>query len=182
MLCFVDTETGGLTPDFTLLEAAFVITDDSLNVKNTLSFALAPDDSVYRVHPRALEVNRIDIMTHHRRAVTYTQSGAMLSEFLYPYQQHANRLTIAGWNVAFDLNFLRSVYDERLVWDTLFSHRVLDVQVVSRFLQLLGRLPSTLGSLDSHVRHYGLAIAQEHTALSDCMMTIEVLKRLRDVC
>jgi len=179
MLCFIDTETGGLTTDMSLLSIALVVTNDTLVIQNTFTLDIKPDDGVYRVHPRALEVNRINLAEHAGRAATYTQATAYIREFLHPYRALAMRMTPVGWNLMFDFRFVRA-HLPGVPWDDVLSYRGLDVQAVSRFMQLRGKLPLALGSLDSHIRHYGIADAQEHSALSDCMMTIDVLKRFID--
>lgn len=175
---FIDTETGGLNPLLhSLLSVAVVITDSNLNIIDEFSALTLPDNQVYKVTARALQVNNINIYGHYETAQTLATVSLALSTFLGQYTKDG--LVPAGWNLQFDRGFI----DEYLFidWPRIFERRELDASSVLRFLQLCGDLPVELGSLSSCVKHFELG-EQEHDALGDCKLTVDVLKRMMAVC
>jgi oligoribonuclease (3'-5' exoribonuclease) len=179
-LAFIDTETGGLTTDTSLLDVAVVITDDKLMEIDHFSMKVRPVDSMYRVHPRALEVNGINLVAHERLAKQYNVAAEALIAFLEQHNNKGKLFVPAGWNVQFDEKFVRAYLLRGELWDTYFTYRHLDGQSALKFLQVQGKMPDHLGSLASCAKHFGLS-EQAHTALADCYCTIEVVRKLLNV-
>lgn len=82
MYLAIDTETGGLSTDYSLLSAYFAILDNDLNVVDELEGLLAPNDGKFVVSGSALRVNKINIMQHAEKAITYDKFSSLLAKFL----------------------------------------------------------------------------------------------------
>jgi DNA polymerase III epsilon subunit-like protein len=176
----MDTETGGLNPQMSsLLDFAVIVCDANFNVQSTFSCKTKPVDGTYQLTAGAMHVNQIDIISHDREASNYTQALESFATFLSPYLFGA-KLIPTGWNVKFDIDFIvEHIFDgDRYGWNDVFHYRVFDLQSVARMYSLQGKIPSKVGSLESAARHFGLSERQEHTALGDAYLTLEVAKKL----
>jgi oligoribonuclease (3'-5' exoribonuclease) len=179
-LAFIDTETGGLSTDTSLLDLAVVVTGRDLHHIATFTVRVKPSDGIYHVTPGALRVNRINIADHDTDAVPYDIAAGRLTEFLDAFHVPGSQLIPAGWNIPFDEKFIRA-HMPGFAWDTYFTYRQLDGSSVLRYLQLMGKMPNHLGSLNSCVKFLKLAEEQRHTAVADCEMTIAVMKEFFNV-
>jgi DNA polymerase-3 subunit epsilon len=182
-LLVIDTETGGLDPErHSILSLAAVVWEDG-NPKGEIEILIAEPD--LSVTAQALEVNRIDLVGHCRRAVAPSGAVMRLEAFLNVHFQQelaaGGQIVLVGHNINFDLGFLRRLY--RLAgaeFPSLFSHRVLDTASILRFLSLVGRLPATAVASSGAFAHLGVSVPEEmrHTALGDARGTADMLTRL----
>lgn len=169
MYIVLDTETGGLTTDYSLLSVAGIILDDNLDVKEDFHFLVAPlhkDD--YSCTEEALQVNGIDLGWHYDNAYTYQsgqfQIGCVLA-------QYATQYIPIGWNVDFDISFIRAYLP---VVARSLHYRKLDVNSVARFMNI--KYGTNMGSLVNWAEYFKLDASKAHDALVDCYLTLGVLK------
>lgn len=182
MFVFLDTETGGLTTDCSLLEIAAVVTDRGFNVVDEYHAYVKPESGKpYAVHPQALAINGINLIDHDAKAQSYNQ---VYSEFFAFLKKHRNeykdRLTPAGHNVDFDRRFIIEHLLITPEWDSIFNYRVADTASFAQYLILRGMLDVATPKLATLAQVFGLP-EQKHSALEDARLTVEVMKRLLHV-
>ena len=61
-----DTETGGLISGVALLTSHFLVLDNDLKVLDELELTTKPNNGHYVIAPEALEVNKINLIEHHK--------------------------------------------------------------------------------------------------------------------
>lgn len=207
MYIALDNEMGGVTLDYSLLTSYLVILDDNLNPVDELSLYLKPDDGIYRVCGRAMEVNKINLAEHDKIAIPYKEGGTRLYKFLDKHRNtvpvisnlvKTNRLTPIGHGIYGDIAFLTHCLMREETWEMFVSYRKLDTQAVCQFLKLCGKFPDDVsGSLESLGKHFGIiteganglvsyvglydCIVNLHDAKVDTMLTVEVLKKLKEL-
>lgn len=81
----MDCETGGFEGT-SLLSFYFGVLDEDFNVLDELDLLLRPKDHIYHINPEALEVNKINLIEHDKKAIPYNEGGTLLFNFL---QQHS---------------------------------------------------------------------------------------------
>lgn len=175
---FIDTETGGLDPNnASLLQIAVVVTDDRFNTIDKLYLKTRPYDSVFMVHPKALDVNSIDIVQHARDAVSYGYASQRIKDFIYDYRKFDEYALWAGWNVQFDLKFL----NHYIIETDILTYRLFDVQGIFHFYAThVNNEPYSM-SLTNAAKYFGLDSDGLHkSALEDALMTIKIAQEIRD--
>lgn len=176
MFVFIDTETGGLSPDYSLLTVAAAVTDKDFNILDRLTFSLRPADG-YVVSPEAMQVNRIDLAKHADEAI-YADSAklklvTLLTEGLN--RTGLRRLVPAGHNVGFDLGFIYAQIMPESDFRRYCTYPALDTAAVARFLSNAGLIknPCNLVSLREQ---FGIETAGAHNAEADVLATIQIAK------
>lgn len=187
MYLFLDTETGGIGLDKSLLTAFFLATNDKLEPLGELYLYLKPDDGVYKVTSEALGINKINLVEHEKSAVLYKNGGSLLYSFLKQYSNHgAIKLVPVGHNIGFDIAQIQDKLISRPTWENFVSYRKLDTQIVAQFLILCKKLDGskTTGSLKSLSELFQVSTAEIgaeegfHDARFDTMLTRAVLSHL----
>ena len=182
-LLVVDTETGGVDPDrHSILSVAAVVWEDGALGAEIEILIAEPD---LTVTARALEINRIDIVAHSRRAVPPAEAMAQLQAFVDEQfdseRNKGERAVLVGHNIGFDVGFLkrlcRMAHDD---FGALFSHRVLDTASILRFLSLAGRLPESAAASTNAFAAFNISVkdSERHTALGDARATALLLTAL----
>jgi DNA polymerase III epsilon subunit-like protein len=178
-----DTETGGLEPDkVDILTGYFAILDENLQLQAELDLKVRPDgDAPYRVTAGALAINGINLVQHHREALTKTDAAACLRTFLGNYKPGGReKLIPVGQNVPFDIDFCRQMMPKK-DWEGYCSYRKVDTADIAHFLALCGKINPKNFSLESLVEYFALPKTQAHNAKNDTLMTIMVLRELRKI-
>lgn len=167
MYLFLDTETGGLDPQqYDLLEVYACVTDANLNIVDAMHIYPKPVLGYYRIHPNALRINKF--------VPPERLHDIGLREFLQEYGV-IERLLPVGWNVAFDISFIK----ERLgaeYWDKYVRYHKFDLQVLAEYFRMIGKLDVLNTKLATIAEYYGLP-QQDHTAKNDVYLCIEIMKR-----
>jgi DNA polymerase III epsilon subunit-like protein len=181
----IDTETGGLKPESTILEAYFGLfeySDGVFTQKDELNLFIKPDDDIYRVTAESLEITNINLVKHNEISVYQRKAGTMLYDKLSNWYKISNnkRLTALGHNVAFDINKIKTTLVNPGTWEQFVSHRVLDTSTTSQFLILKGVLPSSMnGSLGELINFFNIqTLGFPHEAKYDALATIKVFEKL----
>ena len=176
----MDVETGGLTPETSILTAFFAVLDQDFNVTDEIDFNLKPEDGIYRVTAGGLMVNKINLVEHDKTAILVKDAKTPLYEFLKK-NNHGEKLIPIGHNVAFDISRIkRDGLISEGSWETFVSYRCVDTGVVCQFLRAAGLFPEDVsGSLGSLVGYFRIpSIGELHNAKTDTLQTVAVLKEL----
>lgn len=176
MFVFIDTETGGLTPDYSLLTVAAAVTDKDFNVVSTLCFGLHPVTS-YVTHPEAIRVNQIDLAKHAETAIYADTARAQLRSFLVDgaASTSVRRLIPAGHNVPFDLSFIWAHLIPESDWKAICGYPVYDTAVIARYLATANMIPNSC-NLVALRKLFQIETGTAHNAANDVTATIEVAK------
>lgn len=193
MYLFMDTETGGLTPDRSLLTVSMIPVDKDFQIvpidyfdpiaqqvlHTDAGLYVAVKHDTYVVDQEALAVNKIDIVEHDANSVPLPLVRELLTSFIKHTLQTFGRkyLVPAGHNVAFDVNFIKSYLLTEQEWDTFFTYPSLDTAAVARFLNAAGVIGGgySLTSLrNKFVPHMS---GELHNAETDNLTTIELAKK-----
>ena len=172
-LLWCDTETGGLNPETdALLSIGLVDWQDGAILREE---ELCIDPEGLACTPRALEVNGIDLDTHLAYSIPRAEAARRIQAFCQPM----GRPWIAGHNVAFDIGFVRRLFDP-IVFGATFSHRTIDTMQVLAYLGHAGVMSSGIGRLDQAMDYFGITMpaGKRHTALADARATAEVYTAL----
>jgi len=177
-----DNETGGINPSTSLLTVYFAILDTNLNKVDELELTLKPNNSEpYVVEAGGLEVNKIDLIEHDKVAITYSEGGRQLVNFLKKHYVSGEHIIPLGHNVHFDILGINNHLLGAKTWNQYVSYRIQDTQVIARFMQKRGYIPlDTPISLTSLGQHFNIHIPYggAHESKYDTLLTIEVYKAL----
>lgn len=181
----MDNETGGLHDDVSLLSSYLEVVDENRNVIDSLELYVRPNDGLYKVEAGGLEVNKIDLITHDKTAISYSEAGQLLFKFLKKNSQDgAIKLIPVGKNVAGDVRWLQQHLLGKKTMDKFVSYRVVDVTGIAMALQIKGKLPDGMSlSLTTLVEHFGINMGSGalHEAKYDTQATMEVWYKLLDL-
>lgn len=145
MYLFVDTETGGLTPQHSLLTVSCIVADGDLNVipigNQSPGLYMSIAHEQYNIAAGALAVNGIDLVAHNKSALPVPAAKQVLLDFIRDALRATGkkRLVPAGHNVAFDVQFLQAYLLTAAEWDEYFTYPALDTAAVARFYNAAGR-------------------------------------------
>lgn len=176
-LLFIDTETGGLDPDkHSLLSVAMVCWEDREIID---SQELLINDGKLAVTEEALSINKIDIEKHKKSAITSLQAIKKMFLFISRHFPHQKKITLAGHNVHFDINFLKLLFSENNKdFSKYFSHRIIDTSSILNFLYLAGQLKHKAVSSDDAFGLFDIKVEGRHTALGDAIATAKLFNSL----
>jgi DNA polymerase III alpha subunit (gram-positive type) len=182
MYLALDTETTGvLSIKHNLLTACFIVLNKNLHEIDRLNLSIKYNE--YTVTIKALEINKIDLITHHYNSIDLASARSVLNEFLI--KNEMDLLIPIGHNVSFDLNF---VLDSGLLtkeeYDTFISKRIVDTLTIARYLKTTGKIPKNQSvSLSNLCDFFNLTCENEnyHNAEYDIQMTIKLLKKFIEI-
>jgi hypothetical protein len=181
----LDTETGGIGPDVDLLTAHFAVCDAQWNVMDELDLAVKPNEkdetgsTLYKVTAGALQVNKINLIEHDKVAISYSEAGARLRDFLWRMSENGKiKLQPMGKNVAFDVKKITDTILGKKTWNQFVSYRCYDLTPLITYLKRKGKLAlDAPESLEGLAKHFGYSFTA-HTAKGDNYAGIEVIKHL----
>jgi len=183
MYLFVDTETGGLTPQHSLLTVSCIGVDAKFTIIPSLDSPLGLYMKIkheeYALTAGALSVNKINIAEHDADAVPVKQASAMLVAFIEEMIAKSGkaRLIPAGHNVGFDINFLRAYLLTDAQWDKYFTYPALDTAAVARFLNAAGLHAGGYSLTRLRELYVPHMVGQLHNAKTDNVTTIELANK-----
>jgi len=180
-----DTETGGLDASSVTLFSFFgLILNDQLQIEADINLNIKPNDGIYHVDAEALKVNGINIVTHHASAISEKEASKKFLDFVSNKHSihNENKLIPAGHCIG----RLDIPMGERLIgfqnWNRLFNKRTIDTATIAQYLVMAGKLPTGIDcSLPSLCNHFGIQYAGAHNAKNDVFMTLEVLRKMKDI-
>jgi DNA polymerase III epsilon subunit-like protein len=177
----IDCETGGISPETSLLTAFFGLHDEAFSLIDSYYAFIKPDDGIYRVEAQGLQVNKISIPDHDLQAKPPSVIRSELGAFLYRISEQGKEKPIPiGHNVKFDIQRIVGTLIGQKTWDHCVSYRTLDTGPIGQFLKLQGKLPDSVsGSLESYATHFGIeAPGAFHGARTDALVTVMVLVKM----
>lgn len=180
MYLVFDTETGGIPKEVTLLTAWFGVYDEKFELLRSLDLRLKPDNGLYVIEPKSLEINNIDLASHDKVAISYKEAKGILYKFLNEAYKQCGLLTPVGHGVMFDINKVTENLISRGSWETFVSYRTLDTGTIANFLRVAGIIPNEVeAGLSKLLAYYNITPQGElHTARADALATVEVLQYL----
>ena len=163
-----DVEATGLDPvKNACIEIGAVLLDKDLNMVNEFSTLVAPWPGA-EIVKESMAVHKISLEELNRGPDFRTAVG----EFHERYGTKKPLPILAGWNVWFDVFFVRALYDKAgIKWP--FSHHFLDIQSVELFMGAL-----KVVSLENTVKSMVVGDLQTHRAIDDARQTAKVLQVL----
>jgi exonuclease I len=179
---FFDTETGGLTPEHSLLTLSAIVTDPQLNVvvihelQPGLYLRLKHDN--YVTQPRAMQVNQIDLAEHDQFGFTLPDAIETLIAFIREAKAAlgVQRFIPAGHNVPFDMRFLQAQLLPPKMWDNFFMNPPFDTCAAARLFNAANRLNVGCG-LGKLCTFFGIDAGTAHNAESDNLAAIELARK-----
>lgn len=179
-----DCEMGGKSPKTSLLTLYGMVLDQNLKLLDTIDLKIKPNNEIYHVTARAMEINKIDLIKHDSEAIPLHEAAKIFETFVCKQSLGKDKMIPAGHNLSLDIrfckrNFLRANNAEGDDWNRFFSHRRVDTATLAHGLILAGKLPSNLEcSLSSLANYFELSYEGAHEAKFDAELTLEVLKHL----
>lgn len=183
---FIDTETGGLDPLKTdLLTVGIVEWKDKI-ITRTKELKIARD--VYRVTPKAMAINKIDLKYFNTSGFGYyTPYEAMKAfiEFIGGNNIHGQKKVVAGHNVAFDIGFINEQLfkaNHNNINDYIDCHTI-DTAAILKALHAAGKVPEDISRLSKALDYFRIYVGEgeRHTALGDAILTAKLFNKLLDV-
>lgn len=120
-------------------------------------------------------------MLLHGRSLAEIESGKDAGEAIRELlDRFGTDYLIAGWNVGFDVQFLRALLRKTGhsdVFDKIDYHRV-DVWAIAQFLKSIGVFKKDVSSLSCLCEELGLTRVRAHSGLEDARATAAALRRL----
>ena len=181
MYFFVDTETGGLTSECSLLTFDGTLLDENLNVLETIAYKIKPDDGIYHLQAGALKVNKINIQEHDLGATPMSEAKKQFERWasVTIVEKYSNpTIIVAGQNVWYDIEMLKKEFCPN--WGNYFSRRILDLQPLSILFKAAGLMPAEQRiSLSELVKYFNIDIDVEnmHRSDVDVFASIEIFKK-----
>lgn len=169
----IDTETGGLDPQWhAVLQVAIVA---SRGRELVVDIA----DTIGERTPKAMEVNGIDWSRHLETALSPGQAVREIEDFLAKVRATApGKLIVAGHHTAFDVGFIRRLFELAGREVPISTFRSVDTQTLLFQEFCRGKLPQEALGLSAACDHYCIQHEGRHTALGDARATRELLVRL----
>lgn len=186
MYLFFDTETGGLTPDHSLLTLSAILTDANFNIIPTHGFDpgvyVRVKHTPYVTHPKAMEVNGIDLADNDANGFTVSETQEIFVSFVKEAiaTSGCKKLIPAGHNVPFDMRFLHAHVLPENSWGQYFTHPPLDTCASAR-LMLSAKLIEGGCGLPHLRRLFNIQTGAEHNAESDNLAAIAVAKKFKEL-
>ena len=176
-LLFIDTETGGLNPEeHSLLSLALVVWEDMEIID---SKEILINDGKLSVTDEALAINHIDIEKHKITALSPSRAMDEIFLFINKYFPGTKKITLAGHNVQFDINFLRLFFTGNYEdFSKYFSHRIIDTSSILYYLYLTGYIKYRATSSDEAFELFEIKVKNRHTALGDALATAKLFNKL----
>ena len=187
--CFLclDCESGGIGPDISLLSAHFAVCDENWNIIDELTLLLKPKEvdetgsTIYRVTAAALSINKINLVEHEKVAVTKSEAGQKLREFLWKYKPKEGWLVPVGKNVGGDIAWVNNNILGAGEWRKYVSYRTYDITSVLHFVKRSGKLSKDAPeSLEDLAKYINFSFVP-HTADGDTRASIAVMRYLENL-
>jgi DNA polymerase III subunit epsilon len=174
---FIDTETGGLNPDFHSLLSIGVAVWQNSTIVDKLEILI--NDGVLNVTEQAMQINQINLEEHRNVAVSPLQALEQLEAFTTRHFDNSQKITLGGHNVHFDVSFLKKLLAKNgREYHKIFSHRFLDTSPILYYLYLSGKIKQKATSSQEAFDLFGIHVDKRHSALGDALATAELFNML----
>lgn len=178
-LLFIDTETGGVTTDESLLSLGCVVWADG-QIIDKLEVLIVPP--VFKITAGALKVNKIVLLDHIEKGISPEEAKKKFLTFLYKRWGNKYPIVLGGHNTKFDADFLRTLIGDKK-FNRCFSHRMVDTCPILLYLMQIGVYSETSASLENACKFFKINLDREtgHSALRDAIATAELYTLLIEI-
>ena len=179
-----DLESGGIPEGCSTLTAYFKALDHDNKVLGDLRLLVKPNDGLFVVTAEGLEVNGINLVEHNAKAITYSEAGQLLRNFLVKHSENGKvKMIPLGKNISGDIKWVNESILGAKTWNQYVSYRIWEVTTLALAAQKLGKIPYDMSiSLGSLVEFFGIIIEGDlHNEVYDTNATIAVSDALLDL-
>src|SRR3989344_1051301 len=168
-LVFVDVETTGLSPDIhEIIEVAAIVADGrTFSEVKSYSCKIKPEH-IERAEKEALKINGYS-PEEWREAIPAKEAFNKVANI-------SPNGVIAGWNVAFDWEFLEHAFTREGIIHKFDYHKIDVPSITYAQLFKMGRFASL--SLWSVAPLFGIKLPSIHSAMEDVRATYEIFKKV----
>lgn len=176
-ILFIDTETGGLNPSKNSLLSFALVVWQEFEIADSKEILI--NDGILNATPEALKINGIDLEEHKKHALNAKETLKEFDDFLNLHFSYDKKITLAGHNITFDVNFLKHfLLANNYNYSKRFSHRHVDTATILYYLYLSGNIkPKAISSQDAF-NLFGIKVNKRHTALGDAIATAKLFTLL----
>lgn len=175
----LDCETSGLDCNkHNLLSIYCRIMNENFECIDEIELNIKYTD--YTVNMKALEINNIDLLVHHRTAKDLNVSKKLFRYFL-DKNYNKTRYILIGHNIKFDIDFITDTLLTNEEYFKYFNFANIDTMILAQNLKLCNKIDQNVQlNLKSLCDYYKINIENEkfHTAKFDTLMCIELLKKM----
>ncbi len=188
----IDTESGGIGEEFSLLSAFFTIVTEKGKVIDELDLKLIPNNGIFVLSQEGMKVNQIDIRNW--EGIKYKEAKKLLFEFLAKGAKYkkadkgywikdfdSQRMRVVGQQVDGDIKRICNTIISKEMWDDFVATVPLDTLYIATFLRDQGLLNLKSLSLRSLGEYFGLDISRLHTAEGDVILNWQVYDKLGEL-
>jgi DNA polymerase-3 subunit epsilon len=184
-VCYFDLETGGLDPQKHGVVQIAMLVEVRGQVVGEKMWYVNPY-SGDRIEPDALAVNKLSL----EQVRSFPKAQAVLGqvkEFLAQYVDRYNtfdKFTPAGYNVQFDLNFLKQFFLKGgdSFFGAWFNYRMVDPMQFLYWLRLAGEIDLPNYKLETVCAHFDIPLGEAaHDALADIKATRDLIRHLHNL-
>lgn len=173
-LLFIDTETGGLDEfKHSLLTVGLVVWEDG-KIIDTKELLISKEN--YSAVQAALDCNKINLEELRTNGISEEDVITEIGNFCEK-NFGKNKVTIAGHNVYFDVNFVRELYRRNNKdYNNKFNYRLIDTACILKFLYMQGKFEKDISTTDKAFEYFKIEIPENkrHTALGDAEATAKL--------
>ena len=176
---FLDTESGGLSLETSLLSAYFLVMDKQFNKKDELLLNVIPDDGKLILTTQGMLVNKINIVNHIKTAIPYKDAKPILYNFLKKYTDK-DFLVPVGHGIKGDITKICNYILSQGSWDQFCSYITIDTGSLFQYYAALDMIPSDLdGNVETLAKYFKININFDklHEAEEDTRLTMEIYKK-----
>lgn len=180
-IIYLDTETTGLDCKLNdIIQLSGMIEIDG-EIKEEFDYKIRPREGS-EISEEALEIhgmNREMLMSFPDQRVIYLNFCDLLSKYCNKFDK-SDKFHLAGYNVRFDLDFLKSFFEKQgdSYFGSWFNYKCIDPMPLLHFMEYAGYVSLDNYKLENVCFHYGIEI-KAHDAMSDIKATKELIEKLK---
>lgn len=175
ILCVLDTETTGLSPEqHEIIQVAAIFCDASLRELERVSFKIRPEH-IERASKKALEINGYHPRTWNPKFYSHKKAFEYLNKYVKKYEALGDSVIIAGQNVKFDYGFLQKGYQEAGVLFP-FSNAMVELMDIAKIWSSARDVRLKKLSLKYLAEFTNQVNTNPHDAEADAEVTLDVLR------
>ena len=175
----IDTETTGFDSEKNqLLEVGILVLENG-EIISTLNIKIKHKE--YTITGKAMATNKINIVEHEKEALDVKEATDEILKFLEENKNSEHYICI-GQNIDFDIKFLEKLFLSTYKikdFRNLVGYRKLDIMQLFLIRNIEGKVKAEKQDLDYILKELDIVIPENrHSALTDCLLEYEVLKKL----
>ena len=175
-LLVIDTETGGISPRRdALLEIGAIITNTNTYEEEDTYSILINNSSTLEVKSEALAVNGLT-KGQLSKGVTEKEAISGLIKFIDKFSYRGYWPIIVGWNIHFDVSFLKWAFRRsEFKWNGR-DYKAMDVRALWVYYNLVNKGSANYGGITHAVKEL-LHEDIPHSALADARATLDMMRK-----